>query len=101
MSSMHREPDRARRGPRSVAITLTLTLAGLSPASAAPPAGQTYFTILLGLSASHEWEADCLKFTAGTVCTSGSLCGTWQATGADAFSLSLDWDEDDNFHKRR
>jgi murein DD-endopeptidase MepM/ murein hydrolase activator NlpD len=66
-----------------------MALAGFSPASAAPPAGQTYFTILLGFNQAYDWQADCLRFTAGTVCTTDPLCGTWTATGSDTFALDL------------
>jgi hypothetical protein len=38
------------------ALIIFHLLAGSSPASAAPPAGQTYFTVLLGFSKPYEWE---------------------------------------------
>jgi murein DD-endopeptidase MepM/ murein hydrolase activator NlpD len=75
-------------------FTLVIALAGSSPASAAPPAGQTYFTILLGFSEPYEWEADCLKFTSSSVCTSDRSCGTWSGTGPDTFTLDLGHEDD-------
>ncbi|NNC39696.1 MAG: M23 family metallopeptidase [Acidimicrobiia bacterium] len=93
MTSTPRKTGRSRFNSRPIAIAITLYLVCLAQAGAAPPAGQTYFTILMGFSDAYRWEADCLKFTAGTVCTSDSLCGPWQATGADTFVLSLSWEE--------
>jgi murein DD-endopeptidase MepM/ murein hydrolase activator NlpD len=82
------------RSGRAVALAILLAVAQWSPAIAAPPGGQTYFTILLGLSEDYSWEADCLRFGAGTVCTSGSLCGTWQSKGGENFELEFQYEED-------
>jgi hypothetical protein len=71
-----------------------MTLAGFSPASASSPAGQTYFTILLGFNNAYDWEADCLKFTSSAVCTTDLLCGTWTSTGPDTFTLDLSYEDD-------
>ncbi len=69
------------------------------PASAGkPPAGRTYFTVLLGLEAPYSWDADCLRFTAREVCTSDGTCGSWDRTLDDgqqaAFNLEIEWQED-------
>lgn len=94
MLKTHTEAGRGHRLPSLVTAMLTVALTGVGPASAAPPAGQTYFTILMGFSEPFRWEADCLRFTARIVCTSDSLCGPWRSRGRDMFVLDLGWDED-------
>lgn len=74
-------------------------LAPATPAGAtAPPAGQTYFTILLGLDTPYTWRAECLRFTRKRICAVGGPCGTWRRTEssgeATAFRFEMDFEED-------
>lgn len=72
---------------------LLFLLMAAAPAQGQPPRNQTYFTMLLGLSEPYEWDADCLQFTAGGVCTQDGLCGNWTPTSADTFLLEFSYEE--------
>jgi hypothetical protein len=81
------------------ALLAALVLAPATSAdAAAPPAGKTYFTILLGLDTPYTWRAECLRFTRKKICAIGGPCGTWKRieTGGEAstFSFEMDLEED-------
>lgn len=82
-----------------VIILGLLAVASASPATAAtPPAGKTYFTILLGVDATYSWQAECLSFSRSQVCTSESECGPWFETepgpdGALSFEIEINGGE--------
>ena len=80
------------------AIFVAAALTAVAADAVRPPAGRTYFTVLLGVEEPYGWDADCLSFTATGVCTVGGTCGTWQRSEedgkVDAFSLAMAWQED-------
>ncbi len=90
----------SRIGPAWVGTVLCgigLVLVGAVTLAAQPPAGKTYFTMLLGLEAPYSWEAECLRFTATDLCALGGPCGTWTRTGPagpeSAFTFELSFEE--------
>lgn len=62
------------------ALAVLSLLAATAAVQAAPPAGRTYFTIVLGSDSPLSWEAECLHFTDTEWCTSDGTCGTWIRT---------------------
>jgi hypothetical protein len=104
-TELSRPEDDAMRTDGSFAFAVVCLLAAIglllisTPATAAaPPAGRTYFTLLLGLEAPYSWDADCLRFTARDVCTSDGTCGSWERTEQDGqlggFSMEIAWQQD-------
>ncbi len=84
------------RALQATAIFTALALAALSPATATPPAGKTYFTLLLGLRSEYGWKGECLRFTKRKVCVENGPCGRWEPTdepGGFTFELELDEEE--------
>ena len=88
---------RDRHRAASTLLVLAALIAGAASA-ARPPAGRTYFTILLGLEEPYSSGADCLAFTARGVCSLDGTCGTWLSVEEDgklgAFSLEMEWQEE-------
>jgi murein DD-endopeptidase MepM/ murein hydrolase activator NlpD len=79
-------------------VCLATFLCVLAPLDAGkPPAGQTYFTILLGLDSPYSWDADCLKFTATRLLTSDGAYGSWTRTEPvgpqTAFAFEMEFEE--------
>ncbi len=81
------------------AIATIMAGAGLglaAPAGAQPPAGKTYFTILMGLQGPYDVVAICLRFTASEMCLVEGVCGPWARTGPGgretgfAFDIALE-----------
>ena len=76
------------------ALTLAV-LAALPADAAAPPKGQTYFVIAMGLDDDerYSWQADCWRFSGREMCTPAGVCGEWAATemeGPDPVGISLE-----------
>ena len=84
-------------GRIAIAAAAAAVLVASAAGAARPPAGRTYFTVLLGLEEPYSWDADCLKFTANDVCTSDGTCGAWQSLEEEgpfgAFSLEIAFQE--------
>ena len=60
-------------------ILALLFLVAATPAQGkAPPAGRTYFTVLLGLEEPFAASADCLRFKKGKLCHPDGTCGSWE-----------------------
>lgn len=60
-------------------ILAVLTLGVASVEASPPPAGRTYFTVLMGAIDRYELSAECWHFTAGRVCALfGGECGEWR-----------------------
>jgi murein DD-endopeptidase MepM/ murein hydrolase activator NlpD len=83
-----------RRPAATAGCALLLLLAAAAPAQGQPPRNQTYFTMLLGLSESYDWEADCLKFSSAAVCTLDGLCGSWRPLSSGTFSAEFSYPQD-------
>lgn len=73
------------------------TLVSTRLEAAKAPERKTYFTLILGLDAPYGWQADCLQFTAGELCTIGGTCGTWarsEAPGPEtAITFQIEFEE--------
>jgi hypothetical protein len=50
--------------------------------TARPPAGNTYYTVLVGVAAPYDVSTFCFDFDSKTICsTDGAGCGSWRWTG--------------------
>ncbi|MCP4248692.1 MAG: hypothetical protein GY778_16730, partial [bacterium] len=94
-------PGHGRRRVRLLGpiLALALLLPSAAPSLAKPPpAGNTYFTVFVGMEAPFSADADCVKFTKTKMCFSDGTCGPWRRTdAADAgtsFSFEIKYDQD-------
>lgn len=97
MDTTSRQPkERPATWPGLCLLTLLALILGVVPAAqGAPPAGRTYFTILLGLEEPYSWQAGCLRFSRSEICTGEGDCGTWIPTesgpnGAVSFDIEIE-----------
>ena len=78
--SSHSRFDEARELLLYLGLLLALLfLIGATPALAgkAPPAGRTYFTVVLGLEEPFVAGVDCVRFKRARICHTDGSCGTW------------------------
>ena len=82
----------------AAALFAVAALVASAAGAAGPPVGRTYYTVLVGLEEPYSWDADCLRFTAGKVCSLDGTCGTWERTEEDgklgAFTMEMAWREE-------